>query len=82
MKTISVSVSESDYEAFRQAAEQGDRSIAQLIREAMRLYRSERIEIRKPLRDLPVIPGHRQIRKLPRREEIYEEAFNRREGSH
>jgi hypothetical protein len=81
MKMISVSVSKSDYEAFRKAAEEADRSIAQLIREAMALYRSECIETRTPLRELPIIAGHHPIGKIPGRDELYEEIFNRQEGS-
>ena len=38
MKTISLSVSEKDYEAFRAEAERTDRSIASLIREAMSVH--------------------------------------------
>jgi len=77
MKTISLSVSESDYEAFRQASEEGDRSIAQLIREAMSLYRTEYIEAKKPLAELPILSGHSPIAALPSREELYKEICNR-----
>jgi HJR/Mrr/RecB family endonuclease len=35
MKTISLAVSEVEYEAFRQAAKVENRAVAQLIREAM-----------------------------------------------
>ncbi len=75
MKTISVAVSEEDYEAFRHAAGEGDRSIAQLIREAMALYREERLERRTPLRSLRVLAGHRPTAPLPSREELYDEVF-------
>jgi hypothetical protein len=75
MRTISVAVSESDYDAFRKAAGQRDRSIAQLIREAMARYRETELEPRTPLRSVPVLPGHRLVGRLPSRSEIYDELF-------
>lgn len=77
MKTISVAVSESDYEAFRQAAEHRDRSIAQLIREAMAVYRAEYLDTRKPLKELPLLSGHRVKSTLPSRDELYDEVHDR-----
>ena len=55
MKTISVSVSSADYEAFRRGSRRSKRPIAQLIREAMALYRTERLEQRNRLTELPVL---------------------------
>ncbi len=75
MKTISLAVSESDYEVFRQASRAQHRPIAQLIREAMALYRTARLQERPPLMDLPVLTGHRSISRLPDREELYDELF-------
>lgn len=75
MKTISVAVSEADYEAFREAARAEGRSIAQLIREAMAEYRREHLNRRSKLVDLPLFPGPRPVTPLPSREEIYDEAF-------
>ncbi len=79
MKTISVSVSESDYEAFRKVAKEQNRSIALLIREAMAEYRVSKLSERSRLTDLPVLPGHRLIGNLPSREEIYDEISRREE---
>lgn len=76
MKSISLGVLESDYEAFRDASRQSDRSIAQLIREAMALYREERLTPRTALREIPVLAGHRPVGDLPRRSEIYGEIFD------
>jgi len=76
MKTISVAVSELDYEAFRRAARAQNRPIAQLIREALANYRAEKLEARTPLIELPILAGHRLISDLPRRAEIYEEIFS------
>lgn len=75
MKTISVAVSESDYEIFQHAAKASRRSAAQLIRDAMALYRRERLESRGPLHELPVLAGHRAVQgdELPGRAEIHEE---------
>jgi len=78
MKTISVSVSKADYEAFRRGSKRLQRSIAQLIREAMALYREERLEQKSRLSELPVLVGHRPIAPLPTRSELYEEVFERR----
>jgi hypothetical protein len=77
MKTISVSVSKSDYEAFRIAANKQNRSIALLIREAMAEYRVSKLEEKTRLTDLPVLPGHRVISEPPSREELYDEMFGR-----
>jgi hypothetical protein len=77
MKTISLSVSEDDYEAFRRASSAQNRSIAQLIREAMELYRAEKLEARTPLHEIPVLLGHRPLGSVPSRDEIYDEIFDR-----
>jgi hypothetical protein len=77
MKTISVMVLEEEYEAFRRAARHQGRPVAQLIREAMALYRAERIERAGRLEEVPVLPGHRPKGPLPTREELYDEVFGR-----
>lgn len=74
MKTISVAVLESDYESFRHEARARGSSIAQLIRDAMSQFRREHLDDRGPLRDVPVLVGHRLV-ALPDRSEIYDEAF-------
>ncbi len=76
MKTISLSVLKSDYEAYKRASAETGRSVAQLIREAMALYRAEKLEQRPPLVDLPVFPGHRPCGELPSRDEVWEEMFD------
>lgn len=75
MKTISVSVSADDYAAFRRGSRRTKRPIAQLIREAMALYRAERLEEKDRLIDLPVLVGPRPVSGLPGRAEVYEEIF-------
>lgn len=81
MKTISVAVSESDYEAFRKAARLRDRSIAQLIRDAMARFRETELQPRSPLRSVTVLPGHRPVGDLPSRSELYDEVFEERGGN-
>jgi hypothetical protein len=49
MKTITINVSEPVYAEFRAASRSMGRPTAELIREAMELYRQERL---KPRRDL------------------------------
>lgn len=77
MKTISVSVLSEDYEAFRRSARRRKIPIAQLIREAMSLYRIERLEEKPRLTELPVLIGHRPLSALPARDEVYDEIFDR-----
>ncbi len=81
MKTISLSVSEKDYEAFRDEAERSNRSIASLIRESMAVHlarRAERAGVAEgeadvpSLADLPVT-AVREILAKPGRYEIVAE---------
>ena len=81
MKTISVGILPEDYEAFREAATEQGRSIAQLIRESMAIYRAEHLEQRGRLTVLPVLAGHRPVGDLPQREEIWGEIFAGRRDS-
>ena len=76
MKMISVSVLSEDYEAFRRSARRRKLPIAHLIREAMALYRVERLEERPRLTELPVVIGHRPLSALPGRDEVYDEIFS------
>ena len=78
MRTISVAVSDEDYEKFREVAAESERSIAQLIRAAMAHYRATVLESRRPLVDLPVLAGHRPIGPTPSRGEVYDEVFDSR----
>jgi len=82
MKSISLSVSEDDYEAFRAAADREGESIAALIREAMSFYRKERLSDRRPLEQLPVLVGHRPLTPLPSRATVYDEMFGDGEPIH
>lgn len=78
MKTISLGVSESDYEAFRAESKRTGRSIASLIREAMQDYRAARMESGFVLREVPVFHGTgRQAMPLPKRWEVMDEMTER-----
>ena len=52
MKTITINVSEPVYRDFREYARRQDRPTSELIREAMALYRDQRIRPSGSLRDL------------------------------
>jgi len=41
----------------------------------MSQFRREHLDERGPLRDVPVLVGHRLVATLPDRSEIYDEAF-------
>jgi hypothetical protein len=51
MKTITLNVSESVYEEYRQYAVKVERKTSELIREAMELYRQQHMQRRTSLRD-------------------------------
>lgn len=51
MRTITLSVPELVYEEFREHARKTERKTAELIREAMELYRQERIQRLTSLKD-------------------------------
>jgi len=77
MKTISVSVSIGDYDAFKRAAKRKGRPVAQLIRDAMAFYREEKLEDREELTDLPTFPGHQNTGPLPARWETWGEILEK-----
>jgi len=50
--------------------------MARLLRDAITLVQREKSEIKAPLRDLPVLSGHRPLGELPQRADLYEEMFS------
>jgi hypothetical protein len=73
MKTITVNVSEPVYEEFQQYAKKVDRKAAELIREAMELYRRQHILRRTSLRNRrPAASAGGGIRPIDRDEDILE----------
>ena len=72
MKIISLNVSEKTYTEFKKYAQDQDRPVAELIREAMELYREKRIELQKTLKHMPTSAKPRLKRRWTR-QEIQEE---------
>ena len=79
MRALRVTVSDSEYDDLERAAAAQSLTLEQLIREALLAVRSGFGEARTPLRDLPLLPGHRPIRELPGRDDLYEEMFSAEE---
>lgn len=76
MRTLRVTVSDSEYEALRKVADAQERSVQKLVKETLLSFQRKTVETRKPLRDLPVLHGHRPISDLPVRADLYEEMFS------
>lgn len=77
MRTLRVTVSDSEYDALQRVADAQDRSVEQLIQETLASFQRETAGAKKPLRDLPLFPGHRLVAGLPSRGDLYEEIFTR-----
>jgi hypothetical protein len=73
MKTISVNVSEPVYKDFMQHAQRTDRTAAELIREAMELFRSQRIRPRTSLASLKPLNLGKTLRPFLSRDGLMEE---------
>jgi len=69
MKTISVNISEPVYEDFLKHARKTDRTAAELIREAMELFRNERIRPRTSVADLKPLNLGKTLRPLTGRDD-------------
>ena len=76
MKTITINVSESVYEAFREHARRTDRKASELIREAMELYRQERLERRTSLRDRRPVGVGGPIREITTEDDLLGEMLD------
>jgi hypothetical protein len=70
MKTISVNVSEPVYDDFMEHAQRTDRTAAELIREAMELFRKERIRPRTSLRNLKPLDLGKPLKPLARQNDL------------
>jgi hypothetical protein len=73
MKTISVNVSEPVYEDFMEYAQRTDRTAAELIREAMDLFRNQRIRPRTSLATLKPLNLGKTLRPLTNRDDLLKE---------
>ena len=80
MRTLQVTVSDSEYDALRKVADAQDRSVEEVIQDTLASFQRETaVATRTPLRDLPLFPGHRPVADLPSRAEIYEEIFSEKD---
>jgi hypothetical protein len=70
MKTISVNVSEPVYQDFLEHAHRTDRTAAELIREAMDLFRNQRIRPRTSLAALKPLNLGKTLRPLSSRDDL------------
>ncbi len=70
MKTISVNVSEPVYEDFMELAQRTDRTAAELIREAMEVFRNQRIRPRTSLAALKPLNLGKTLRPHTSREDL------------
>ena len=76
MKTITINVSERIYREFQEYARTTDRSTSELIREAMQLYRDERIRPRHSLRALKPLALGKVLRPLKRGDDLLDEMLD------
>ena len=74
MRVISVYVSAKTYAEFKRYARNVDRPVAELIREAMEWYRTNRIQSQTILKRMPV-SSRPKLKRRWTREEIQEELF-------
>ncbi len=73
MKTISVNISEPVYQDFLDYARRTDRTAAELIREAMELFRNQRIRPRTSVATLEPLDLGRTLRPLTSRDDLLDE---------
>jgi hypothetical protein len=76
MKTISVSVSEPLYRDFKEHTKRKDRTMVELVREAMELYRRERIRPRTSVLGLKPLDLGKVLRPLSGEEDLLGEMLN------
>ena len=70
MKTISVNISEPIYNDFLEHARKTDRTAAELIREAMELFRNQRIRPRTSVAALKPLNLGKTLRPLSSRDDV------------
>jgi len=80
MRALRVTVSDSEYDALERVAAAQRQTVEQLIRAALVAVRSGGAQARKPLLELPLLPGHRPLTELPTRADLYEEMFSAEGG--
>jgi hypothetical protein len=77
MKTITLNVSEPVYEEFRRASRRLGRPTSELIREAMELYRSERLHPTRDLSGFRPRSAGKVLRPLTRQDDLLAEMLER-----
>jgi Arc/MetJ-type ribon-helix-helix transcriptional regulator len=73
MKTISVNISEPVYKDFVAFARKTDRTASELIREAMELFRDQRIRPRSSVATLKPLNLGKTLRPLTSRDDLLDE---------
>lgn len=73
MKTITLNVSQPVYEAFQEYAREHDRTASEFIREALAIYRDERMRPRQSLRGLPALSLGKVLRPMQPGDDLLEE---------
>jgi len=76
MKAITINVSEPIYRVFQKYAQAQDRTASELIREAMELYKSERIEKKSSIRDLQPFSVGKILQPVSGRNDYLDEMLN------
>jgi hypothetical protein len=76
MRTLQVTVSDSEYADLQEVAAARETSLEQVLQEALTSIRREESRRRGLLRTLPLLPGHRPVAGLPTRADLYEEMFS------
>ncbi len=76
MRTLKVVVTDSEYEAIREVAEERQRPIEQLLQEAMTFFRRSPRAIKRGSQEFPLLRGHRPTAELPTRTELVEEMLS------
>lgn len=77
MKTISVNISEPVYKDFLEHARKTDRTAAELIREAMELFRDQRIRPRTSIAKLRPLQLGKTLQLPARRDDLLEEMLSK-----
>ncbi len=76
MKTITINVSETVYEDFRRASRSQGRPASELIREAMEIYRQERLRAPSRLEGFRPRSAGRVLRPLAREDDLLSEMLD------
>jgi len=76
MKAITINVSDPVYKTFQEYAKEKDRTASELIREAMELYKAEKIDRKRSIRDLQPISVGRVLMPLSERTDFLEEMLH------